>query len=118
MINRGKSVLAMMAQSPTGKVSVMPSETGKGTTGPLVGTSGRTMFRLAPRPGQEHWTGLANDLNMWLQGDLSFLDKGGPALTQKPGKGPTDKDMRKRADLADLLEGRHRLAERLEGKNT
>ena len=112
MINRGKSVLAMMAQSPAGKVSVMPPETGKGTTGPLVGTSGKQMFRLAPRPGQEHWTGLANDLNMWLQGDLSFLDKGGPALTREPGKSEgvgkalPDNAKRKRDAMADVLDGK------------
>lgn len=88
-VNPGKAVLAALGSTPRGNVQVMPVQAGPGGGGGFGFKATNPAF--AP---------LADELTMWANGDLSFLDgRMGPAPAPDKGK-------RKRDVLADVLDGK------------
>lgn len=98
MNEQGKSAIVAMGQRPAGGVTVKAPDAK--STGPLVGTNGHMLPRFVARPGAEQFSTLADQINMWLQGDLSFMDRG-PGAVRKDSKDPAQ---RKRDAMADALD--------------
>lgn len=105
MNERGKIAITALSSRPAGTVQVMPPEAAGPGAGPLQGVNGHELPRFVPRPGGEGLATMADQINMWLSGDLSFMDQGPGAVVKAGGGRGGDPEQRKRNAMADALDG-------------